>query len=58
MSKGIESEHSLSWPGGIFFSGGTIVRKTVLWRSDAYTTALVLESLVKYLDLLDRSDHT
>lgn len=31
------------WPGGVFFSAGHPARSTVLWRSDAFTTALTTE---------------
>ncbi len=41
-------DKSVSWSGGIFFSGGTVVRKAVTWRSDAYTTALIIRSLNYY----------
>ncbi len=39
------------WPGGIYFSGGTFARKKIVWTSDAYTTALAVEILVKYKQL-------
>ncbi|MBF0314806.1 MAG: hypothetical protein HQK52_15400 [Oligoflexia bacterium] len=42
------------WPGGIFFSGGTVVRKGVVWVSDAFTTALVVDALVNYRKLLEQ----
>jgi len=35
------------WPGEVFFSGSAMARNTLLWRSDAYTTSLVLLSLIK-----------
>jgi hypothetical protein len=36
------------WDGGVFFSGGTVIRNTLYWKSDVYTTALMVESLVLY----------
>jgi hypothetical protein len=39
-----------SWEGGAFFSGGTIIRDTLLWRSDAYTTTLALQAFSHYLN--------
>jgi len=33
------------WPAGVSFSGGTIVRKKIVWRSEAHTTALASEVL-------------
>lgn len=35
------------WKGEVFFSAGPAARSSILWRSDAYTTALSLLSLVK-----------
>jgi hypothetical protein len=34
----------------VFFSGGTVIRNTLYWKSDVYTTALMLESLILYQD--------
>ena len=42
------TNNELCWDGGVFFSGGTVIRNTLYWKSDAYTTALILESLVMY----------
>ncbi len=36
------------WQGGVYFSGGTLVRKSHVWKSDSYTTALVLEAISNY----------
>ena len=38
------------WKGGVFFAGGTLVRDDIRWRSDSYTTSIVLETLNEYLD--------
>ena len=40
--------NSLCLEGGIFFSGGTVIRNTMYWKSDAYTSALLLDCLVLY----------
>ena len=37
------------WKGGVFFSGGTVVRNVLYFKSDAYTTALAAQCLQKYL---------
>jgi hypothetical protein len=37
------------WTGGVFFSGGTVVRNILYFTSDAYTTALVAMAYQKYL---------
>lgn len=39
------------WKGGVFFSGGTIVRSMLYFTSDAYTTSLVALGYEKYLRL-------
>ena len=52
LENEIMDDETSFWKGGIFFSGGTIMKKTHVWRSDAYTTALVVEMLNNYL-LLD-----
>jgi hypothetical protein len=40
------------WKGGVFFSGGTVVRNTLYWKSDAFTTAIVLNAFSSYNYLL------
>lgn len=40
--------NSLCLEGGIFFSGGTVIRNTMYWKSDIYTSALLLDCLVLY----------
>lgn len=47
-SKAIVDNGMVYWKGGIYFSGGTAARETQVWRSEAVTTALCLEALVKY----------
>lgn len=50
MSTARSEEVGVSWEGGAFFSagvGGT--RKDLIWRSDAYTTALAAEAIAGYL---------
>jgi hypothetical protein len=37
------------WKGGVFFSGGTVVRNVLYFKSEAYTTALAAQCLQKYL---------
>ncbi len=63
FSKRIEEGNKTYWNGGVFFSGGTLVRHVLHWKSDAVTTALVLEALTslrkqleqKYPDLNDET---
>ena len=44
-----KSPNGNSWEGGVFFSGGTVVRNVLYFTSDAYTTALVASAFQKYL---------
>lgn len=50
----IVGENEVHWPGGIFFSGGSAIRYSHVWKSDAYTTSLALETLVNYSKLKNR----
>ncbi len=43
---------AICWEGGVFFSGGTVIRNILVWKSDAYTTALIAESLSMYLSYI------
>jgi len=40
-----------SWNGGVFFSGGTVVRNVLHFKSEAYTTALMVLGMNKSLHL-------
>ncbi|MEX1189170.1 MAG: hypothetical protein WED33_07915 [Bacteroidia bacterium] len=48
--------NSICLDGGIFFSGGTVIRNTMYWKSDAYSTALFLECLVLYQEYLKEKE--
>ncbi len=48
-------ERGANWKGGIFFAGGTLVRYDLNWRSDSYTTALVVELLKYYRQILEKN---
>ncbi|MCP9761888.1 hypothetical protein [Lacihabitans soyangensis] len=37
-----------SWNGGVFFSGGTVVRNVLHFKSEAYTTALMVLAMNKW----------
>ena len=43
----VKNSEEVYWKGEVFFSAIAQARNTVLWRSDAYTTALVLSTLIK-----------
>lgn len=44
LAKGQDQAY---WPGEVFFAGSALARSTLLWRSDAYTTALATLALAK-----------
>jgi hypothetical protein len=48
LTKASEQDNGICWDGGVFFSGGTVIRNTMFWKSDAYTSALILECLIQY----------
>jgi hypothetical protein len=48
LKNSIVNINGTHWQGGVFFSGGPVVRNTLFWKSDAYTTALALTALVHY----------
>lgn len=39
-----------SWNGGVFFSGGTVVRNVLHFKSEAYTTALMVLAMNKWVN--------
>jgi hypothetical protein len=45
LNNKIQDELGTYWKGGVFFAGGTLVRNDLKWRSNAYTTGLVIELL-------------
>lgn len=48
MSK-VHYEGNRAWlDGGIVFSGGSLVKRTHIWTSEAYTTVLLLEAIVNW----------
>jgi hypothetical protein len=56
ISQARNHNENICWEGGIFFSGGTVIRNTMFWKSDAYTTALILESLILYQHFTETSE--
>jgi hypothetical protein len=48
LSNAIIENDQIHWKGGVFFSGGTVVRKSLFWKSDALTTAMIVELLVNW----------
>jgi hypothetical protein len=48
MDKRIRDKNLSWWPEGVCGSGGSFVRKSHVWKSAPYTTALVLEAISNY----------
>ena len=46
-----QEKDQIYWKGGVFFSGGTVVRNVLYFTSDAYTTALIALGFQKFLQL-------
>ncbi len=53
LAKKLKNKNGIFWQGGVFFSGGTVVRKSLVWLSDSYTTAQILTALQKYINFLE-----
>ena len=45
LSQKISFKTMTFWKGGIYFSGGTFAKRRIVWKSDSYTTVLILEAL-------------
>jgi hypothetical protein len=41
----------IHWEAGVYFSGGTLLRNILFWKSEAYTTAAVANCFQRYLAL-------
>ena len=54
LASAINEGEVTYWNGGVFFSGGTIIRFAHIWRSDAFTTALAVEAITQDLDFLKK----
>lgn len=48
LNHSLSDKNGLHWTGGVFFSGGTVVRNHLFWKSDAYTTSIIIKAFVKY----------
>ncbi len=55
--KATRKDSLIYWKGGVFFCGGMHIRYVVSWKSDAYTTALVLEAFAKYRTILEQKSN-
>lgn len=53
LSQSIKDKEGLHWKGGVFFSGGTVVRNNLIWKSDAFTTVNILKAFTQYLSYLE-----
>jgi hypothetical protein len=55
LRKMITNKDKIFWKGGVMFSGGTVVRTSLFWKSDAYTTALILHAMSVYKNAILKS---
>ncbi len=51
LAKAKIDNSNINWDGGVYFSGGTFVRGIMVWKSDAYTTAMIAKCLQKWMVL-------
>ncbi len=56
LENTINDGNGVHWKGGVFFSGGTVIRNYLFWKSDAYTTSIVIDSFVNYSKYLQQSN--
>ena len=45
------TNNEIHWDAGVYFSGGTLLRNILFWKSDAYTTAAIANCFQRYLAL-------
>ena len=55
LDNSINDEQGVHWKGGVFFSGGTVVRNILCWKSDAYTTVIILAAFANYRKYLEQN---
>ncbi|MBA4851156.1 hypothetical protein [Emticicia sp. BO119] len=48
LTKAQRKDGMCHWEGGVYFSGGTLLRNILIWQSDAYTTALIASCFQRY----------
>lgn len=48
LTKAHRKDNMCYWDGGVYFSGGTLLRNILIWQSDAYTTALIAKCFQRY----------
>lgn len=48
LTKAQRSNGLCFWEGGVYFSGGTLLRNILIWQSDAYTTAMIAKCFQRY----------
>ncbi|MCP9768000.1 hypothetical protein EGI22_08750 [Lacihabitans sp. LS3-19] len=51
LSQKITSGNEIHWEAGVYFSGGTLLRNTLFWKSEAYTTVAIINCFQRYLSL-------
>lgn len=51
LSMAKTKNNFVNWDGGVYFTGGTLVRGIMVWKSDAYTTAMIAKCLQKWQNM-------
>lgn len=54
-NKMISEGETNYWKGGIYFCGGMYLRNILYWHSDCYTTALIVQAMLKYMELFNEN---
>jgi hypothetical protein len=51
LSQKKVKKDQIHWEAGVYFSGGTLLRNILFWKSEAYTTVAVANCFQRYLAL-------
>ncbi len=51
LSQKKVKNNQIHWEAGVYFSGGTLLRNILFWKSEAYTTVAVANCFQRYLTL-------
>ena len=53
LSQRKKNGNQIYWDAGVYFSGGTLIRNILFWKSEAYITSVVANCMVRYIELND-----
>jgi hypothetical protein len=49
LSQKKTNNNEIHWDAGVYFSGGTLLRNILFWKSEAYTTSAIINCFERYL---------